>query len=204
MSQTTRRYLPFTLTLLVIFLDRLTKIAVSTHMRLNESIPLLGNLVRLTYVRNQGIVFGYHVIGMNLLRVVSVIAVIVVTWILVRSDRETPAMRWILAGILGGAVGNTFDRIVFGYVIDFIDVDMPNWIMDRFAIFNVADSAVSVGVTLLLLLLLFQRPQETEPGQLPPVDNAALSAPDRTATHMEGSGSGGYPSPAAEDEENKG
>lgn len=67
-------------------------------------------------------------------------------------------MRWILGAILGGAIGNTYDRIVYGYVIDFVDVDFPNWIMDRFAVFNVADAAVSVGVTVLLLLLIFQKP----------------------------------------------
>lgn len=158
-----RRYWPFVLTLAVFGLDRWTKVIVTETMRLHQSNPFLGNLVRFTYVHNDGGVFGYHFFPSGTLAVVNLIAVVVVTVIILRMGDDSPAFRWILAAILGGAIGNTFDRIAYGYVIDFIDVDMPNWLMERFAVFNVADSAVTVGVVLLLILLFFQRTPEPLP-----------------------------------------
>ena len=155
-----KRYLPFLLTLLVLFLDRFTKIVVVSNMRLHESKPFIGDLVRWTYIHNDGMVFGMDVPKMNLLIGFSIIAAIVVFIILLTGQDEPRGVRWILGAILGGAIGNTYDRIVYGYVIDFVDVDLPNWIMNRFAVFNVADAAVSVGVTVLLLLLIFQKPSE--------------------------------------------
>ena len=157
-----KRYLPFLLTLLVLFLDRMTKIAVVTHMRLHESRPFLGDIVRWTYIHNDGMVFGMDVPHMKILIGFSVIAAVVVLIILLRGHDEPKGVRWILAAILGGAIGNTYDRIVYGYVIDFVDVDLPNWLMDRFAVFNVADAAVSVGVAVLLLLLLIQKPEKSD------------------------------------------
>lgn|GEM_PF-352620 len=159
-----KRFYPFLLTLVILFLDRMTKIAVTTHMRLHESIPFLGDTVRWTYIHNDGMVFGYDVANLSILIVLSVLAVIAVTFILITAKDEPRGMRWILAAILGGAIGNTYDRILYGHVIDFIDVDMPDWLMQRFAIFNVADAAVSVGVTLLLLLMLLKRPTRSELG----------------------------------------
>ncbi|MCB2198078.1 signal peptidase II [bacterium] len=163
-----KRYLPFLLTLLVIFLDRTTKIAVVSNMKLHESKPFLGDLVRWTYIHNDGMVFGMDVPQMNLLIGFSIIAAIVVLIILLTGQDEPRGMRWILGAILGGAIGNTYDRIAYGYVIDFVDVDFPNWIMDRFAVFNIADAAVSVGVTVLLLLFIFQKPTPVADAAEPP------------------------------------
>jgi signal peptidase II len=151
-----KHYLPFALTLVVIVLDRLTKVIVTTTMDLHESIPFLGNVVRWSYIQNDGMVFGAELLGVRPLGILSLLAVIVVTAILVRISDEPRGVRWILAAILGGAIGNTYDRLMYGYVIDFVDVDMPDFIMERFAVFNVADSAVSVGVTILLWMLLFK------------------------------------------------
>lgn len=172
MNRTIQRYVPFLLTLFIIFLDRLTKQIVASTMTLHESIPFLGNFVRWTYIHNDGMVFGMEVLSPRVLGVLSLIAVIALIAILVRLPLESVAVRWILAAILGGAIGNTYDRLVWGYVIDFVDVDMPNFLMQRFAVFNVADSAVSVGVTILLLLLLFERRDEQVP-----VEGEPLSEP---------------------------
>jgi len=162
-TRTVRHYLPLTLTLLVIFLDRLTKVIVSHTMQLHESIPFLGDTIRWTYIRNDSMALGISLIHSRTLGVLSLIAVVIVAWIFVRMKDQSGGIRWILAAILGGAVGNTYDRLLNGYVIDFIDVDLPNFIMNRFAVFNVADSAVSVGVTILILVLFFQK----QPGGLP-------------------------------------
>ena len=186
MTKTVRHYLPLTLTLLIIFLDRLTKVTVSHSMRLRESIPFLGDTVRWTYIHNDGMMMGLDLIGMRTLGILSLIAAIVVTWVFIRIEDEPRGIRWILAAILGGAVGNTYDRLVQGYVIDFIDVDLPNFIMDRFAIFNVADSAASVGVTILILMLFFQSKQRqlhVPDLDLPPV---AHESGDQSESSTEG------------------
>jgi len=149
-----RRYLPLSLTLLIIFLDRLTKQIVVNTMDLHESIPFIGETVKWTFIHNDGMVFGFDIIGGKVLGVISLFAVLIVLIVLMRTDKEPVAFRWILAAVLGGAIGNTYDRITLGYVVDFVDVDMPDFIMDRFAVFNVADSAISVGVVLLMILIL--------------------------------------------------
>jgi signal peptidase II len=180
-TRTVRHYLPLTLTLLIIFLDRLTKVIVSHSMKLRESIPFLGDLVRWTYIRNDGMVLGIDLINARTLGILSLIAVVIVTWVFIRVDDVPKGIRWILAGILGGAVGNTYDRLIHGYVIDFVDVDLPNFIMERFAVFNVADSAVTVGVALLILMLFLQK-QEDKSLHVPELDILPADTPPTEET----------------------
>ena len=71
----------------------------------------------------------------------------------------------ILGAIIGGAIGNTIDRMYYGYVIDFIDVDMPDWIMPRWHVFNIADAAVSVSVVLLAVMFLLGNRFAATPGK---------------------------------------
>lgn len=194
MNRTFHRYSPFLLTLLIIFLDRLTKQIVATTMDLHQSIPFLGDAVRWTYIHNDGMVFGMEIMNPRILGVLSLIAVIVIIAILVRMPQNAGALRWILAAILGGAIGNTYDRLAWGYVIDFVDVNLPDFIMERFAVFNIADSAVSVGVTILLLMLLFDKgvsmgevaeslpSSEAQTESTEPIDNDSQTAVQQTGT----------------------
>lgn len=156
-------WIPLLLTLLVIILDRATKLFVDATMQLGQSIPFIGDAVRWTLVYNYGMAFGVKLTGGAVLGYVSVVAVFVILYVLVRTPPRHIGTRWILAAILGGAIGNTYDRIVYGYVIDFIDVDLPDFLMERWPVFNVADSAVSVGVVLLILTLIFVKDEYPEP-----------------------------------------
>lgn len=175
---TTRaRLLPLVLTVAVVLLDRITKVIVTSTMRLHETIPFLGDVVRWTYIHNDGMVWGIDVPRFTILRVISIVAVVVVVAVYWHVSREPGATRWIMAAILGGAIGNSYDRIRFGYVIDFVDVDMPNWIMQRWPVFNVADAAVSVGVVLLMLLLLLRRePDDEQPAERHDLESGAIRA----------------------------
>ncbi len=149
------------MTAVVIVLDRLTKQIVDNTMDLGDSIPFLGDAVRWTYVHNYGMAFGMKLTGGVVLGYISIVAVFVILFVLLRTPPKDVPTRWILAAILGGAIGNTYDRLVYGYVVDFIDVDLPDFMMDRWPVFNIADSAVSVGVVLLILMMLFvKRPEE--------------------------------------------
>jgi len=138
----------------VILLDRLTKQIVVSAMHLHQSIPFIGDVVRWTYIHNDGMIFGLNIPGGKTLGILSLIGVMVVLIVLLKMEKESASVRWILAGILGGAIGNTYDRVAFGYVVDFIDVDLPDFLMDRWPIFNVADSFLSVGVIILIIVLL--------------------------------------------------
>lgn len=133
-------------------LDLWTKHLVLQHFSLGESLPLLPGLA-LTYVRNPGAAFSLLADAHAGLRVpfflgVVVVATVAVFWML----RATASADWVsrlgLGLVLGGALGNAFDRVRFGEVVDFIEVGVRTVYV--WPIFNAADSAVCVGVGLLL------------------------------------------------------
>ncbi len=141
----------------VVVLDQLSKFLVRSNLELHTSTPLLGNLLQLTYVENSGIVFGISVgatlpwfTGLNLL------ATGIICYYLYRERSSHPAAQAALALVLGGAIGNLVDRLIYGRVVDFIDIGIGS---HRWYVFNVADSAVSVGVVLYLIISIFVAPQ---------------------------------------------
>ena len=144
MTRSSQRFAPWLLALLVVAVDQATKRFVVHTMNLNESIPFLGDAVRWTYIHNYDMAFGIKAMGGRLLGVVSTVATLLFAFILLKSRRETLFIRLALGAVIGGAIGNTIDRLTYGYVIDFIDVNLPDWLMRRWPVFNLADSAVSV------------------------------------------------------------
>lgn len=136
---------------LVIVIDQATKRVVDTTMQLYQSIDLIP-CFQLTYLRNQGAAFSFlsgaggwqrwFFIGL------AIIASVFICFWLKKLDRNQrwEAIAWSL--VLGGALGNLIDRILYGYVIDFLDVYVGEW---HWPAFNVADSAITVGVIMLLL-----------------------------------------------------
>jgi signal peptidase II len=148
--------------LLVVAVDQVTKAIVERTMALHETIPLIPGF-SLTYVRNTGAAFGMLSgapagLRLPLFLLVTVVAV----WALVSYLRAAPAHRrvlvWALGGILGGAVGNFICRLRYGEVVDFFHLHWGEW---SWPMFNVADSAISVGVAIVLLESL--RRDEPEP-----------------------------------------
>lgn len=135
---------------LVLFLDQSTKLWVDAAMRLHETIQL-APFFRLTYVRNQGAAFSFLSEAGGWQRWFFILlsigaSVMIGIWL----SRLGSAERWqaaALALILGGALGNLIDRVAYGYVIDFLDFFYGNW---HWPAFNIADSAITVGVILLL------------------------------------------------------
>lgn len=142
--------------LLVLAADQATKAAVRQHLADNgySSVPVLGGLAKLSYVENRGSAFGLF---QNQTVFFIVVGLLVVAGILV-GQRFVPARRAVLAlclgMLLGGAGGNLIDRVRNGYVFDFIDL---TW----WPVFNVADSAIVVGV-LVLAYHLVMSPTDQE------------------------------------------
>ena len=140
---------PAILTILGVFaLDQATKYAVSSNMALGQSVPAEG-WVRITYGLNTGAAFGLFQGHTLILTGLSVFAIAFLVYFYRAHSQVHPLMKVALALQLGGAFGNLVDRVRLGSVVDFIDVG-------PWPIFNVADSAVVVGVALLAFLILWR------------------------------------------------
>lgn len=149
----------------VIVVDQLTKLSIMENMRLHESIPIIPNLFSLTYIRNPGAAFGLLAGSSNAFRtlffsVASIGAGVMLGMIFVRLRARDWMARLSIAAILGGAIGNLLDRLQYGEVIDFLDVYIETY---HWPAFNVADSAISVGVVFLMIHLAFEK-KEAPPG----------------------------------------
>lgn len=143
----------------IILLDQLTKQQIMQTMRLHESIPVIPNLFSLTYIRNPGAAFGLLAGSSNAFRMVffgltSIFALGLLGTILLRMPEADWMGRVSVAGILGGAIGNLIDRLRFGEVIDFLDIYIESY---HWPAFNVADSAITVGVIVLIIHFAFEK-----------------------------------------------
>jgi signal peptidase II len=126
-------------------LDLWTKHWATDSLADRDSLPVIGQFLRLTYTRNSGVAFGLGA-GTNFpFYLFSLLAVIAILVLFVGGRVRGRSREVALALIFGGALGNLVDRITTGLVVDFIDVGIRQW---RFPVFNVADSAVTVGVAL--------------------------------------------------------
>ena len=131
---------------LVFILDRITKIIAVRTMSYGQSINVLPNIFHITLVSNNGTAFGLMK-GQNvILAVVAAVAVVLIVIYAVTHKGLGFAVSLALGLILGGALGNLLDRIKFGYVIDFFDFRI--W-----PVFNIADSAITVGMIILVIIL---------------------------------------------------
>ena len=148
-------FLPFaTLTFLIFIIDQATKLLIVTNLRLFESIPDDG-ILRLTYVTNSGSAFGMLRGQTEFLILVSLIGILGVLFYYRANGRESALLRYSLALLLGGALGNLTDRLLRGAVVDFISVRV--WSDYYFPTFNIADSALTVGLFALAAYVLMNR-----------------------------------------------
>jgi signal peptidase II len=168
----------FILSVILVIFDQLTKLLIHGFslfginfqgLKYGELINLFGSYVQITYIENPGMAFGIHfgLVGKFFLSSFSVVASIVLIYIIRKLKENHFAVKLAFSLILAGAFGNLIDRVfygvIFGYapllygkVVDFIQVDIPdinigNIYMTHFPVFNVADSCVTVGIVILLL-----------------------------------------------------
>lgn len=176
------------ISLSVFIIDQLSKLAVKgislpflniewNGMFYGESIEIIGTFLRITFVENPGMAFGFEVsvIQKLFLSIFTLVAAVAIFYYLYKSKNDSLALRIGLALILGGALGNLMDRslygLIYGYaplfygkVVDFIQVEFWDFTLfghtyETWPIFNVADSAVSVGVA---IILIFHREKKIE------------------------------------------
>ena len=141
------RYL-YLVALTVMLLDQASKFAVVNRIPFGSSVPVLDRILYFTTVRNPGGAFGLFQSWAALLTVVTIAVCVAIMVFVRRKIAVAPLVGVALALQLGGAVGNLIDRLRFHYVIDFIDLRV--W-----PVFNVADSAITIGIALLAYYLIF-------------------------------------------------
>lgn len=154
----------FLVSLLAILLDRVTKLWITNHLQTGQAISVLPGVFRITHVLNFGAAFSMFAesaspvaVRVSLI-VFSVIAGIIVFTMLLKMGRVFSPGSVGLALILGGAIGNLYDRVHLHYVIDFLEVHIIHY---HWPDFNVADSCISIGAVLLLVELLWPKPKQT-------------------------------------------
>jgi signal peptidase II len=141
----------FIIALLILLLDQFTKFIILKNLVLNQSLPLISGVLHLTLVHNRGAAFGILKNQAPLFIFVSIFAVALIYSALRKGKYKKFSFYSLsLALILAGAMGNLIDRLRFGYVIDFLDLRV--W-----PVFNVADSAITVGAIILGWIILFER-----------------------------------------------
>lgn len=156
-----RKYYPLALiTPIIIGLDQFTKFLVIQKFRLGETIPMISGFFNLTYIRNTGAAFGIFAQSHPSFRIpffvaVPIIALGAIGYIFKKIAHADLKLSSALSLVIGGAIGNLIDRIQLGYVVDFLDF---HWSYEyHFPAFNVADSAICVGVAILMLDLVAQK-----------------------------------------------
>jgi len=162
----------------IVFVDQVTKLLIKgfsipslrlyhSGLQLGESIPVLGDFFRITFVENPGMAFGIDAGSKLFLTLFTLAATAGITYYLYTIRTEPLPMRLALAFILGGAVGNLIDRVFYGLIfgegpllygkvvdfldMDFFDISFGGFELTRWFVFNVADAAVSCGVVLMLI-----------------------------------------------------
>lgn len=139
----------FIIVIFILSLDRLTKFLVTGNLLLNQSLPVIKGVFHITLIQNRGGAFGILKNQISLFIFTSVLAIALICLDLKRS-KQKKSYSISLSLILAGAIGNLIDRLFLGYVIDFLDFRI--W-----PVFNVADSAITIGAILLGWLVLFKK-----------------------------------------------
>jgi len=153
--------------LAVFVADQLSKLLVRRHLDLRGSIPVVDGFLNIVHARNPGAAFSFLADAPAWFRGpffvgITVGAVVVLLYVISRLPAEDRVLRLALGGVLGGALGNLFDRLAYGEVIDFIDV---HWRSHHWPAFNVADSSITIAVVAVVLqsVFLHRTPERRSP-----------------------------------------
>jgi signal peptidase II len=153
-----RKYFLF-IAVIVLLLDRMAKWAIASNIALHDSVVVIPGFFRLTHVQNTGAAFGLFAESpaqwkVGALVSFSILALIVVSALLWKNGHALSTTSIGLSLILGGAMGNLWDRMVSGHVVDFLDFYVGNY---HWPAFNVADSAIVIGAILLVSEIVFAK-----------------------------------------------
>ena len=149
------------LTIGIILADQITKILVLKNIGPSDTFNIIPNILDFVYVENKGAAFSFlanKTYGIIILSAISILFCVGVVFYMAKFKPKNKLLLCAISLMLGGAVGNVIDRIIRGFVVDFIEVNFIN-----FPVFNVADIAITVGAGLMILyVLLFENDKKRE------------------------------------------
>lgn len=152
-------YKYYGIAILVIILDQLTKWSVVKNMQYGESIPIIDPYFGLLSHRNRGAAWGMLQGQFWLFALVTIVVIVGIIYYFHKEGKGKPLFQASLMLLLGGAIGNFIDRIFRGEVVDFVHVIIPVINYD-FPIFNIADAALTFGVIMLIINMIFEEKLE--------------------------------------------
>ena len=133
----------------IIALDQWSKWAIKTSFDLYESKPVIQDFLHFTYLTNDGMAFGLSFPGgKHVLLIMTILLTGFIVGFLWKEKNGPPLIKYGLALILSGAIGNLIDRLLYGKVVDFLDLMIGNF---HWYIFNIADSSVTIGMILFII-----------------------------------------------------
>lgn len=153
----------FILSFLIIIVDRLTKLAAAHFLEgLAQPKKIIPECLNLIYSTNKGALFGFfnnlnESFRFLLLTIMPIFIIIVILWLLIKSEAKEALLNTGLSLILGGAIGNLVDRIMYNYVIDFIDFYIGKF---HWHTFNMADASITTGIAIILYQLIFMKSEK--------------------------------------------
>lgn len=157
--------------IVLVVIDQISKYIIKSTMYLGQSINVMGDFFRITYVENPGMAMGIRFDNQMIFFGLSIIAAVLVFYYLYKIRNEGWVLQLALSFITAGAIGNLTDRFIYGKVVDFLDFDFfdihlqsfnllgfhtPAFNLTRWWVFNVADMAVSGGMILIAIYVIFE------------------------------------------------
>ena len=146
------------ITIVSVIIDQITKLAIVDKFYLGESIPVINNFFHFTYVRNTGAAFGMlgklpEAVRVPFFVMIPIVALVLVGYYYYKTPYSNKFTLIAFSLISGGAIGNLIDRARLNYVIDFLHFFVGDW---HFAVFNIADSVITVGVAIILIGIIYE------------------------------------------------
>lgn len=133
------------LTIIIILIDQISKILVTNYLPLNKSIKIINNFFYLTYTKNDGAAWSILSGETHLLIIITILSI----YLIIKYTKEYNNL--FLCLLYGGIIGNLIDRLIHGYVIDFLDFKIFNY---DYPIFNISDICIFIGITLLIIKIV--------------------------------------------------
>ena len=141
------------ITLITLVIDQTSKYLILLNMKEFESIPIINNFFNVTFMKNTGAAFSFLEGNVPLIIIVtSIIIIFILRYIKITNPKRQEKIFYSL--IIGGAFGNLIDRIVYGYVIDFLDFNLFGY---NYPVFNIADTAIVIGIFSLIILSFIEK-----------------------------------------------
>ncbi|CCI85566.1 lipoprotein signal peptidase A [Lactobacillus pasteurii DSM 23907 = CRBIP 24.76] len=144
------KYIYFLISLIAVGLDQGLKAYIATNYQIGEVHSIIPGLISFNYLQNNGAAWNILPGQMWLFYIISIVAIVICVYYILSSKENNALFKWGVALVLGGVIGNFIDRLHLKYVIDMIQLDFVH-----FNIFNIADSAITIGVGIIFIYLIF-------------------------------------------------